>query len=237
MVDMAHIAGLVAAGVHPSPFPHADIVTSTTHKTLRGARGGLIFSREELPAGIDRAAFPTVKSTLAATIDKTVFPGVQGGPLMQVIAGKAVGFKLALGEPFRADQRRTVENAQILAEALMAEGARVVSGGTDNHLMLVDVTSLGVTGKEAEALLDEVGITVNKNAIPFDPLPPNTASGIRLGTPAATTRGFGPDEMRAIASLIVGAIAARADAAALERLAAEARAMCERFPVPGLTRA
>ncbi|MGZ6313569.1 MAG: serine hydroxymethyltransferase [Candidatus Limnocylindrales bacterium] len=237
MVDMAHIAGLVAAGVHPSPFPHADIVTSTTHKTLRGARGGLIFSREELPAGIDRAAFPTVKGTLAATIDKTVFPGVQGGPLMQVIAGKAVGFKLALGEPFRADQRRTVENARVLAEALMAEGARVVSGGTDNHLMLVDVTSLGVTGKEAEALLDEVGITVNKNAIPFDPLPPNTASGIRLGTPAATTRGFGPDEMRAIASVIVGAIAARADATALERLAAKARAMCERFPVPGLTRA
>ncbi|MGZ3587519.1 MAG: serine hydroxymethyltransferase [Candidatus Limnocylindrales bacterium] len=237
MVDMAHIAGLVAAGVHPSPFPHADIVTSTTHKTLRGARGGLIFSREELPAGIDRAAFPTVKGTLAATIDKTVFPGVQGGPLMQVIAGKAVGFKLALGEPFRADQRRTVENARVLAEALMAEGARVVSGGTDNHLMLVDVTSLGVTGKEAEALLDEVGITVNKNAIPFDSLPPNTASGIRLGTPAATTRGFGPDEMRAIASVIVGAIAARADATALERLAAKARAMCERFPVPGLTRA
>ncbi|MGZ6271535.1 MAG: serine hydroxymethyltransferase [Candidatus Limnocylindrales bacterium] len=237
MVDMAHIAGLVAAGVHPSPFPHADIVTSTTHKTLRGARGGLIFSREELPAGIDRAAFPTVKGTLAATIDRTVFPGVQGGPLMQVIAGKAVGFKLALGEPFRADQRRTVENARVLAEALMAEGARVVSGGTDNHLMLVDVTSLGVTGKEAEALLDEVGITVNKNAIPFDSLPPNTASGIRLGTPAATTRGFGPDEMRAIASVIVGAIAARADATALERLAAKARAMCERFPVPGLTRA
>jgi glycine hydroxymethyltransferase len=237
MVDMAHIAGLVAAGVHPSPFPHADIVTSTTHKTLRGARGGLIFCREELPEAVDRAAFPTIKGTLAATVDKTVFPGVQGGPLMQVIAGKAVGFKLAMSEAFRDDQRRTVQNAQVLAEALMAQGARIVSGGTDNHLLLVDVTTLGVTGKEAEALLDDVGITVNKNAIPFDSLPPNTASGIRLGTPATTTRGFGPDEMRHVASLIVGAIAARDDPPARARLAEEARAICARFPVPGLTRA
>jgi glycine hydroxymethyltransferase len=237
MVDMAHIAGLVAAGVHPSPFPHADIVTSTTHKTLRGARGGLIFCREELPETVDRSAFPTVKGTLAATVDKSVFPGVQGGPLMQIIAGKAVGFKLASSEAFGEDQRRTVQNAQVLAEALMAQGARIVSGGTDNHLLLVDVTTLGVTGKEAEALLDDVGITVNKNAIPFDSLPPNTSSGIRLGTPATTTRGFGPDEMRQVASLIVRAIAAREDAPARARLAEEARAICARFPVPGLTRA
>jgi glycine hydroxymethyltransferase len=233
-VDMAHIAGLVAAGVHPSPFPHADIVTTTTHKTLRGPRGGLIFSRTELPDSVDRADYPMVKTTLAAQIDKTVFPGVQGGPLMHVIAGKAVGFLLAAGEDFRRDQRRTVENAAVLAEALAERGARVVSGGTDNHLMLVDVTPLGVTGKEAEHLLDEVGITVNKNAIPFDPLPPNTSSGIRVGTPATTTRGFGPDEMRAIARLITDAIAGREDEAAKVEIAAEVAAIVRRFPVPGL---
>ena len=233
-VDMAHIAGLVAAGVHPSPFPHADIVTTTTHKTLRGGRGGLIFSRENLPEGIDPADFPSVKTTLAAQIDKSVFPGVQGGPLMHVVAGKAVALKLAAEEPFKRDQRRTVENAAVLAEALAERGARIVSGGTDNHLMLVDVTPLGVTGKEAEALLDDVGITVNKNAIPFDPLPPNTASGIRLGTPATTTRGFGPDEMRSIARIITDAIAQRDDAAASSRLRDEAGAIAARFPVPGL---
>jgi glycine hydroxymethyltransferase len=233
---MAHIAGLVAAGVHPSPFPHADIVTTTTHKTLRGPRGGLIFSRRDLPDGIDPAAFPNVKKSLAAAIDKTVFPGVQGGPLMQVIAGKAVAFQLAATEDFRRDQRRTIENAAIVAEELAARGARVVSGGTDNHLMLVDVTPLGVTGKEAEHLLDEIGITVNKNAIPFDQNPPNTASGIRVGTPAATTRGMGPDEMRAIGRLIVEAIGSRDDEAALRRLATEARAIADRFPVPGLSR-
>jgi glycine hydroxymethyltransferase len=233
-VDMAHIAGLVAAGVHPSPFPHADIVTTTTHKTLRGPRGGLIFSRTELPDAIDRADFPMVKTTLAAQIDKTVFPGVQGGPLMHVVAGKAVGLLLAAGEDFRRDQRRTVENAAVLAEALADRGARVVSGGTDNHLMLVDVTPLGVTGKEAEHLLDAVGITVNKNAIPFDPLPPNTSSGIRVGTPATTTRGFGPDEMRTIAGLITDTIARRDDEAAKAQIAAEVAAIVERFPVPGL---
>jgi glycine hydroxymethyltransferase len=233
-VDMAHIAGLVAAGVHPSPFPHADIVTTTTHKTLRGGRGGLIFSRDELPEGVDPADFPTVKSTLGAQIDKSVFPGVQGGPLMHVVAGKAVALKLAAGEPFRRDQQRTVENAAVLAEGLAERGARIVSGGTDNHLMLVDVTPLGITGKEAEALLDEVGITVNKNAIPFDALPPNTASGIRLGTPATTTRGFGPDEMRAIARIITDAIARRDDSAAGARLREEAGEIAGRFPVPGL---
>ena len=208
MVDMAHVAGLVAAGVHPSPFPHADIVTTTTHKTLRGGRGGLVFSRENLPDAVDPADFPSVKTTLAAQIDKAVFPGVQGGPLMHVIAGKAVGLLLAAGEDFRRDQQRTIENAAELAEGLAERGARIVSGGTDNHLLLVDVTPLGVTGKEAEHLLDEIGITVNKNAIPFDPLPPNTASGIRLGTPATTTRGFGTGEMRAIARLISDAIVA-----------------------------
>jgi glycine hydroxymethyltransferase len=233
-VDMAHIAGLVAAGQHPSPFPHADIVTTTTHKTLRGPRGGLIFSRENLPREIDATAFPNVKTTLAATIDKTVFPGVQGGPLMHVIAGKAVAFRLAAGDEFRADMVRTVSNAKLLAETLAGQGARVVSGGTDNHLMLVDVTPLGVTGKEAETLLDEIGITVNKNQIPFDRNPANTSSGIRVGTPAATTRGFGPPEMRAIGRLIVEAINQRDDARAGERLAAEVRDICDRFPVPGL---
>jgi glycine hydroxymethyltransferase len=217
-IDMAHIAGLVAAGVHPSPFPHADIVTTTTHKTLRGPRGGMIFSRE----------------SLGKQIDKSVFPGTQGGPLMHVIAAKAVSFKLAAGEEFRRDQERTVENAAVLAERLVALGARVVSGGTDNHLMLVDVTPLGVTGKEAEALLDEVGITVNKNAIPFDTLPPNTASGIRLGTPAVTTRGFVPDDMRQVAELIVRTLRERDDPAARAAISADVQELCGRFPVPGL---
>jgi glycine hydroxymethyltransferase len=234
MVDMAHIAGLVAAGLHPSPFPHADIVTTTTHKTLRGARGGMIFSRLELPEAVDPADFPAVKGSLARSIDRTVFPGVQGGPLMHVVAGKAVGLKLALTEAFRDDMRRTVANAALLAETLAGAGARVVSGGTDNHLMLVDVTPLGVTGKEAEHLLDEVGVTVNKNAIPFDPLPPDTASGIRVGTPAVTTRGFGPDEMRDVGALIVRTITGRDDPAVLASVAAAVDAMCARFPVPGL---
>ena len=233
-VDMAHVAGLVAAGVHPSPFPHADIVTTTTHKTLRGPRGGMIFARAELPDGIDRANFPTLKGALGAAVDKTVFPGVQGGPLMHVIAGKAVAFKLAAEEPFREDQRRTVRNAAVLAETLAQQGARVVSGGTDNHLMLVDVTPLGVTGKEAEHLLDEIGITVNKNGIPFDPLPPNTASGIRLGTPATTSRGFGEDEMRSVGRIIIEAIRSRDDDAVQGRLAGEVAEIVARFPVPGL---
>jgi glycine hydroxymethyltransferase len=233
-VDMAHVAGLVAAGVHPSPFPHADIVTTTTHKTLRGPRGGMIFARSELPPEVDPADFPALKGSLGAGIDKTVFPGVQGGPLMHVIAGKAVAFKLAAEEPFREDQRRTVSNAQVLAETLAGEGARIVSGGTDNHLILVDVTPLGVTGKEAEHLLDEIGITVNKNAIPFDSLPPNTASGIRLGTPATTSRGFGEAEMRSVGRIIIEAIRERDDEAAQRRLAAEVADIVERFPVPGL---
>jgi glycine hydroxymethyltransferase len=233
-VDMAHVAGLVAAGVHPSPFPHADIVTTTTHKTLRGPRGGMIFARKELPAALDAADFPALKGSLGAAVDKTVFPGVQGGPLMQVIAGKAVAFKLAAEEPFRDDQRRTVRNAAVLAETLADEGARVVSGGTDNHLMLVDVTPLGVTGKEAEHLLDGIGITVNKNGIPFDPLPPNTASGIRLGTPATTSRGFGEEEMRQVGRIIIEAIRTRDDATVQRRLAGEVAEIVARFPVPGL---
>jgi len=234
MVDMAHIAGLIAAGEHPSPFPHADIVTTTTHKTLRGPRGGLVFSREELPPEVDRGSFPTIRGTLAQAIDKTNFPGVQGGPLMHVIAAKAVALKLAATEDFRRDMRSTVENANVLASALASAGARVVSGGTDNHLMLVDVTPLGVTGKEAEAILDEIGITVNKNAIPFDQNPPNIASGIRVGTPATTTRGFGPPEMRELGRIIIAAIGSRDDPSEQGRLAAQVRDIAGRFPVPGL---
>ena len=233
-VDMAHIAGLVTAGAHPSPFPHADLVTTTTHKTLRGPRGGIVFSRHELPDSVDPADFPALKAPLAQAVDKTVFPGTQGGPLMHVIAGKAVAFKLAAGDEFRADQHRTVANAQAIAEVLSELGARVVSGGTDNHLLLVDVTPLGVTGREAERLLDDIGITVNKNAIPFDENPPNVASGIRIGTPATTTRGFGEDEMRAIGRIIIEAIATRNEPAEQSRLAAEVREICERYPVPGL---
>jgi len=234
-VDMAHFAGLVAAGLHPSPFPHADIVTTTTHKTLRGPRGGLVFARADLPEGIDRADFPALgKSTLAAAIDKSVFPGVQGGPLMHVVAAKAVALHLAQTPEFRADQARTIENAQVLAATVAEAGARLVSGGTDNHLMLVDVTPLGVNGKEAEALLDDVGITVNKNAIPFDQLPPNTSSGIRIGTPATTTRGMGPAEFRQIGALIVDAIRNRDDAAVHDRIRGEVRELTSRFPVPGL---
>ncbi len=236
-IDMAHVAGLVAGGVHPSPFPHADLVTTTTHKTLRGPRGGMIFSRTDLPDAVNPLDFPTVRGSLAASVDRNVFPGTQGGPLMHVIAGKAVAFKLAAEPTFKEDQRRTVENARILAETVAGLGARVVSGGTDNHLMLVDVTPLGVTGKEAEHLLDEIGITVNKNAIPFDTLPPNTGSGIRLGTPATTSRGFGPDEMRAIGRIIISAIRERDDPAAQTRLAGEVTEIVDQFPVPGLTAA
>jgi glycine hydroxymethyltransferase len=221
MVDMAHIAGLVAAGEHPSPFPHADIVTTTTHKTLRGARGGLVFGKQELARAIDRA----------------VFPGTQGGPLMHVIAAKAVALLEAASDDFRADQRQTVENAAVLAQTLLENGTELVSGGTDNHLILVDVTPLGVNGTEAERLLDDVGITVNKNAIPFDPLPPNTASGIRVGTPATTTRGFGSAEMRAIGELITRTLRQRDDDQALQAVRTEVREICARFPVPGLPQA
>jgi glycine hydroxymethyltransferase len=218
LVDMAHIAGLVAAGLHPSPFPHADLVTTTTHKTLRGPRGGLVFAREGL----------------ARQVDKSVFPGIQGGPLMHVIAAKAVALLLAADDAFHDDMRRTVHNAAVLADRLSERGARVISGGTDNHLALVDVTPLGVTGREAEAILDAVGITVNKNAIPFDRHPPNTASGIRLGTPATTTRGFSAVEMSDTADLIVDAIAGRDDPSERDRIAVAVNAICQDHPVPGL---
>ena len=218
LADIAHIAGLVAAGAHPSPFPHADLVTTTTHKTLRGPRGGMIFANAELAQAVDRA----------------VFPGIQGGPLMHVIAAKAVGLRLADTPEFRADQRRTVENAAALAEEVAARDGRIVSGGTDNHLLMVDVRPFGVTGRQAEQLLEEVGITVNKNAIPFDPAPPNVASGIRLGTPAVTTRGFGPDDMREIGRLIVAALASGREPAILASIKAAARALGDRYPVPGL---
>lgn len=221
LVDMAHVAGLVAAGQHPSPFPHADLVTTTTHKTLRGPRGGLIFSSAEL----------------ARQVDKAVFPGTQGGPLMHVIAAKAVALRLAATPEFREDQRRTVENAGILAAEISARGGRLITGGTDNHLMAVDVTAFGVTGRGAERLLDEVGITVNKNTIPFDPNPPNIASGIRIGTPATTTRGFGAAEMREVGRLIVGSLTSRDEPAEQAKIAAEVRGICGRFPVPGLPEA
>jgi glycine hydroxymethyltransferase len=218
MTDMAHFAGLVAAGVHPSPIPHADVVTTTTHKTLRGPRGGMILCR----------------SSLAKAIDKAVFPAIQGGPLMHIIAAKAVAFREAASDEFRRDQQRTVDNARALAAELADLGASIVSGGTDTHLMLVDVTPFGVTGKEADAVLGEVGITVNKNTIPYDPNPPMVTSGVRLGTPALTSRGMGTEEMREIGHLIVEGIRARGDAAAQSALRQRVTALAERFPVPGV---
>lgn len=187
MVDMAHIAGLVAAGVHPSPMPYADVVTTTTHKTLRGPRGGLILTNDE---------------ELAKKFNKAIFPGIQGGPLMHTIAAKAVCFGEALKPEFKAYAEQVVKNAQALAKQLLAEGFKLVSGGTDNHLMLVDLTDMGVTGKEAEKMLDEVGITVNKNAIPFDTRSPFITSGIRIGTPATTSRGFKEEDMAEVGTLI-----------------------------------
>jgi len=221
LVDMAHIAGLVAAGVHPSPFPHADLVTTTTHKTLRGPRGGLLFATAELATAIDRA----------------VFPGIQGGPLMHVIAAKAIALRLAATEEFREDQRRTVENARVLAAEVAERGGRIIAGGTDTHVFSIDVRPFGTTGKEAERLLDDVGITVNKNTIPFDPAPPNITSGIRVGTPATTTRGFGPAEMRQVGRLLVEALVTRDEPAEHARIGAEVRGICARFPVPGLPEA
>lgn len=186
MVDMAHVAGLIAAGVHPSPVPYADFVTTTTHKTLRGPRGGAILCKEKY----------------AKALDKAIFPGIQGGPLMHVIAAKAVCFKEAMTEEFKNYQKRVLENAQTLGEALVARGFNLVSGGTDNHLMLVDLRNKNITGKEAEHLLDEIGITVNKNTVPFETQSPFVTSGVRIGTPATTTRGFGKEEMVEIADII-----------------------------------
>ena len=221
MVDMAHIAGLVAAGLHPSPVPYADFVTTTTHKTLRGPRGGMVLCKAEY----------------AKDLDKSVFPGIQGGPLMHIIAAKAVAFKEALQPAFKDYQQQIVTNAQRLAKGLESAGLRLVSGGTDNHLMLVDVSPLGVTGRDAEHALDEVGITVNKNAIPYDPQPPAKASGIRVGTPAVTTRGFKEGEMDLIAGFIGDMLRAPDDEEMKSRVSRQVLELCGRFPVPGLDRA
>lgn len=213
MVDMAHIAGLIAAGIHPSPVPYADFVTTTTHKTLRGPRGGAILCKAEY----------------AAQIDKAIFPGIQGGPLMHVIAAKAVCFKEAMTEEFKEYQKRVVENASTLATALAERGFKIVSGGTDNHLMLVDLRSKDITGKVAEKLLDEVGITTNKNTVPNETASPFVTSGIRVGTPASTTRGFGKEEMIEIADIISWTIDNRD--ADLEPARVRVKALCDRFPL------
>jgi len=215
MVDMAHIAGLVAAELHPNPIFHADFVTSTTHKTLRGPRGGLILSHDRY----------------AKLLDSQLFPGIQGGPLMHVIAAKAVAFKEAMEPAFKEYQRRIVENSKALADALKERGYRLVSGGTDNHLMLIDLRNKGLTGKEAEEILDKAGITVNKNSIPFDPQKPNITSGIRVGTAAVTTRGMGVEEMKQIAAFIDDALTARDDSARLEEISRKVRDFAGSFPV------
>ena len=215
VVDMAHIAGLVAAGIHPSPVPHADFVTSTTHKTLRGPRAGLVLCREGYAKDLDRA----------------VFPGVQGGPLMHIIAAKAVCFKEAMEPSFAEYQRQVAANAHRLASVISGHGFRLVSGGTDNHLMLVDVFSKGLTGKVAEAVLGKAGITVNKNAIPFDQNPPMVASGIRIGTPAVTTRGMGEPEMDLIGDLIARVLRTPEDANVLNLVKGEVERLCRRFPL------
>jgi glycine hydroxymethyltransferase len=215
VVDMAHIAGLVAGGVHPSPVPHADFVTSTTHKTLRGPRAGLILCRERYAKDLDRA----------------VFPGVQGGPLMHIVAAKAVCFKEAMEPAFAEYQRQIVANAKRLAASITSHGFRLVSGGTDNHLMLVDVFSKGLTGKVAEAALGRAGITVNKNAIPFDRNPPMVASGIRVGTPAVTTRGMGEREMELIGDLIARVLHAPDDGPTLNGVKGDVERLCRKFPL------
>ncbi len=215
MVDMAHIAGLVAAGIHPSPVPFADFVTSTTHKTLRGPRGGFILAKEKY----------------ARLLDKTVFPGIQGGPHMNVIAAKAVCFKEALEPEFKSYQQQVVANAKKLAEVLSSEGFRLVSGGTDNHLLLVDLTPLGITGAEAEEVLSRAGITVNKNAIPFDPKPPKITSGIRIGTPAVTTRGFKEREMELVGEWISAVLKNPKDEGLISEVRAKVKRLCEEFPV------
>ena len=216
MVDMAHIAGLVAAKLHPDPVPHAEFVTSTSHKTLRGPRAGFILCRQEW----------------ADKVNSAVFPGVQGGPLMHAIAAKAVAFKEALEPSFKLYSQQVLDNAKVLAEELLRAGFPIVSGGTDNHLMLVDVTAKGATGKQAEHALDAAGITVNKNMIPFDPRKPLDPSGIRLGTPALTTRGMKESEMAQVAKWIAEVLANREDAAALSRVRASVLELCRHFPAP-----
>jgi glycine hydroxymethyltransferase len=223
MVDMAHFAGLVAGGAHPSPVPHAHVTTSTTHKTLRGPRGGLILTNDE---------------ALAKKINSAVFPGLQGGPLMHVIAGKAVAFAEALRPDFRAYAKQTVANAKTLADSLKAQGFGIVTGGTDNHLLLVDLRPKNLTGKEAEAALNRAHLTCNKNAIPFDPAKPMVTSGVRLGSPAATSRGFGEAEFKQVAALIgrvleglVSANSAEGNAAVEKAVGEEVKALCAKFPI------
>jgi glycine hydroxymethyltransferase len=215
MVDMAHIAGLVAGGVHPNPVPYADVVTSTTHKTLRGPRGGLILSSKDL----------------SSVMNKQIFPGIQGGPLMHVIAAKAIAFKEASTDEFKVYQAQIVKNAAVLAEELMALGFDLVSGGTDNHLMLLDLTRKNITGKEAEATLDRAGITANKNVIPFDTRSPFVTSGIRIGTPVLTTRGMKEAEMTQVARFMTDALKNKDNPSAIEKIKNEVKALCETFPL------
>ena len=216
MIDMAHIAGLVAAGLHPSPVPYADVVTTTTHKTLRGPRGGLILCRD---------------AEFGKQFNKAIFPGIQGGPLMHVIAAKAVAFKEALSDEFKVYQQQVLDNAKALADELVKKGFRIVSGSTDNHLMLVDLRSKNITGKEAQFLLDEIGITANRNTIPFEPLSPFVTSGIRLGTPALTTRGLKEEDIREVADIIADVIENREDSAVIETAKAKVQAICKKFPL------
>mgnify|MGYP002622713463 CR=1 FL=1 len=215
-VDIAHYAGLVAAGLHDNPVPVADFVTTTTHKTLRGPRAGLILCKKEY----------------AKAINSAVFPGTQGGPLMHVIAGKAVCFREAMQPEYKVYAQRIIDNAKTLADVLMSGGLRLMSGGTENHLMLVDVTAIGTTGKEAEAALDRCGITVNMNMIPFDERKPLDPSGIRIGTPALTTRGMGPDEMNAIGNWMLEVLKSPGDESLSERIRGEVKQLCQQFPVP-----
>ena len=216
MVDMAHIAGLVAAGLHPNPVPYADVVTTTTHKTLRGPRGGLILCKD---------------AEFGKQFNKAIFPGIQGGPLMHIVAAKAVAFKEALSEDFKTYQQQVVKNAAALADELMQKGFRIVSGGTDNHLMLVDLCSKNITGKEAQNLLDDIGITANKNTIPFEPLSPFVTSGIRLGTPALTTRGLKEADIRQVADIIAEVIEKRDDETVIARAREKVADICKRFPL------
>ena len=217
VVDMAHVAGLVAAGVYPSPVPHADVVTTTTHKTLRGPRGGLILAREH--------------PELHKKLNSIVFPGMQGGPLMHVLAAKAVALLEALAPEFKSYQRQVLANARAMAKALQDRGYRIVSGGTDNHLFLLDLIDRPYTGKDADATLGRAHITVNKNAVPNDPRPPFVTSGLRIGTPAITTRGFGEAESRQVGNWIADVLDAMGDEAAVERVRQAVRAICGRFPV------
>jgi len=218
LVDMAHIAGIIAAGLHPSPVPYAQVITATTQKTLRGPRGGFILCDKEL----------------ASAIDAAIFPGMQGGPSMHIIAAKAVCFFEAMQPEFVDYQKSVLENARVLASELQRHGMRIVSGGTDNHIVLVDLSPQGISGKDAEEALWAAGISVNRNTIPFDPKPPRITSGIRLGTPAVTTRGFGKEEMKRIASLIVKVLSTSGDKHAQEQVRQEIREMCQQFPIPGL---